>query len=145
MRLKDKVALVTGSAAGIGLATARKFAQEGAVVVLCDRDAQALESAAQSLHAPGVTVVAYTVDVTDRAQIDAMVADVKHRFGRIDVLVNNAGITKDAKLLRMTEQQFDDVIDVNLKAVFNFTQAVAAVMLEQESGAILNASSVVGL
>lgn len=145
MRLKDKVAVVTGSAAGIGLATARKFAQEGAIVVLCDRNADAVNQAAQSLSGNGVTAVSYTVDVTDRAQIDAMVAEVKQKFGRIDVLVNNAGITKDAKLVRMTEQQFDDVIDVNLKAVFNFTQAVAAVMLEQESGSILNASSVVGL
>ena len=127
MRLKDKVAVVTGSAAGIGLATARKFAQEGAIVVLCDRNADAVNQAAQSLSGNGVTAVGYTVDVTDRAQIDAMGAEVKQKFGR------------------MTEDEFDDVIDVNLKAVFNFTQAVAAVMLEQESGSILNASSVVGL
>jgi 3-oxoacyl-[acyl-carrier protein] reductase len=89
--------------------------------------------------------VGHVVDVTDRAQIDTMVAEVKRRWGRIDVLVNNAGITKDARLVRMTEAQFDQVIAVNLKGVFECAQAVAATMIEQRAGVIINASSVVGL
>ena len=145
MKLKGKVAIITGAAAGIGQASAQKFASEGAIVVLCDRSADAVRQEAQRLNQHGHVAVAYTLDVTDRTSIDTMVADVKARFGRIDVLVNNAGITQDARLTRMTEAQFDKVIDVNLKGVFNCTQAVAETMLEQQGGVILNASSVVGI
>ena len=145
MRLEGKITIITGGAAGIGLATARKFAQEGAVVVVCDRKAEAVQAAVQELAGQGHKALGYTVDVTDRASIDAMVADVKAKAGRIDVLVNNAGITQDARLTRMTEEQFDAVINVNLKGVFHCTQAVADTMVEQESGVILTASSVVGL
>ena len=145
MRLQGKIAIITGGAAGIGLATAHKFAQEGAVVVVCDRNADAVQAAVQELTAQGFKAMAYTVDVTNRASIDAMVADVKAKAGRIDVLVNNAGITQDARLTRMTEEQFDAVINVNLKGVFHCTQAVADIMVAQESGVILTASSVVGL
>ena len=145
MRLEGKITIITGGAAGIGLATARKFAQEGAVVVVCDRKAEAVQAAVQELAVQGHKALGYTVDVTDRASIDAMVADVKAKAGRIDVLVNNAGITQDARLTRMTEEQFDAVINVNLKGVFHCTQAVADTMVEQESGVILTASSVVGL
>lgn len=145
MRLEGKTAIITGGAAGIGLATVRKFAQEGAVVVVCDRKAEAVQAAVQELTAQGHRALGYTVDVTDRASIDAMVASVKDETGRIDVLVNNAGITQDARLVRMTEQQFDAVINVNLKGVFNCTQAVVETMLAQESGVILMASSVTGL
>ncbi|OWT65868.1 3-oxoacyl-ACP reductase FabG [Candidimonas nitroreducens] len=145
MRLKQRVALITGAAAGIGQATARKFASEGATLVLCDRAADAVQREAQSLAAAGHRAAAYTLDVTDRAGIDAVMQDVKGRFGSIDILVNNAGITQDARLARMTEEQFDAVIDVNLKGVFHCTQAVANTMLEQQRGVILNASSVVGI
>lgn len=145
MRLEGKTAIITGGAAGIGLATVRKFAQEGAIVVVCDRKAEAVQAAVQELTAQGHRALGYTVDVTDRASIDAMVASVKDETGRIDVLVNNAGITQDARLVRMTEQQFDAVINVNLKGVFNCTQAVVETMLAQESGVILMASSVTGL
>lgn len=145
MKLKDKVAVITGAAAGIGQATARKFASEGATVILCDRATDAVEQEASSLRAEGYTAEAYSLDVTDRAGIEALAADVMEKFGRIDILVNNAGITLDAKVTRMTEEQFDRVIDVNLKGVFNCTQAVIGPMLEQQSGVILNASSVVGL
>ncbi|WP_028221032.1 3-oxoacyl-ACP reductase FabG [Paraburkholderia oxyphila] len=145
MKLKDKVAIVTGAAAGIGLATARKFASEGAIVVLCDRSAEGVEREAFSLSASGHTAVARAVDVTDRAGVDAVVADLKRQFGRIDILVNNAGITQDARLQSMSEAQFDKVIDVNLKGVFNCTQAVVDTMLEQQRGVVLNASSVVGI
>lgn len=145
MKLKDRVAIITGAAAGIGQATARRFASEGAIVVLCDRSADAVEQEARSLKADGHAAVAHAVDVTDRAGIDALVADLRSQFGRIDILVNNAGITQDARLARMSEAQFDKVIDVNLRGVFNCTQAVVGTMIEQERGVILNASSVVGI
>ena len=145
MRLKDKVANITGSAGGIGLATARRFLEEGARVVLCDVGAERVAQAARDLDPGGERVLGLVVDVTERAQIDAMVERTRARFGRIDVLVNNAGITKDARLVKMTEAQFDAVIDVNLKGVFECTQAVAETMIAQGAGVILNASSVVGL
>ncbi|WP_322062047.1 beta-ketoacyl-ACP reductase [Paraburkholderia sp. J63] len=145
MKLKDKVAIITGAAAGIGLATARKFAGEGAIVVLCDRAGEAVEREALSLRKSGFSASAHAVDVTDRAGIDALVEDLMRRFNRIDILVNNAGITQDARLTSMSEEQFDKVIDVNLKGVFNCTQAVVETMIGQQCGVILNASSVVGI
>lgn len=144
-RLSQKVAIITGAAQGIGFATARKFATEGASVIMVDMNDTSLTAAKATLAAEGLTVDTSVTDVTDRTQIDALIASVKTKYGRIDVLVNNAGITRDARLINMTEAQFDQVISVNLKAVFNCTQAVAPTMLEQGSGVILNASSVVGL
>jgi 3-oxoacyl-[acyl-carrier protein] reductase len=138
MRLSNKICIVTGAAQGIGLATVAKFAAEGATVIGCDRRLDA------SGAIPGAAA-SFTVDVTDRSQVDAMVAAVLARWGRIDVLVNNAGITKDARLVKMTLEQFDAVIDVNLRGVFHCAQAVADTMVAQGSGVILNASSVVGL
>jgi len=135
MRLKNKICIITGAAQGIGLATAQRFASEGATVIACDRKAEPDTPAADR----------YDVDVTDRAQVDAMVDAVLARHGRIDVLVNNAGITQDARLVKMTQAQFDAVIDVNLRGVFHCSQAVARLMVEQGSGVILNASSVVGI
>ena len=135
MRLKDKICIVTGAAQGIGAATVAKFAAEGAVVVACDRRVQDVPGAAWSL----------ALDVTDRDQVFATFANVRERYGRIDVLVNNAGITKDARLVKMSLQQFDAVIDVNLRGVFHCSQAVAEGMVAQGSGVILNASSVVGI
>jgi 3-oxoacyl-[acyl-carrier protein] reductase len=135
MRLQDKICIITGAAQGIGAATVAKFAAEGATVVACDRRMPQVSGAALCL----------AVDVTDRAQVDAMVSTVKSRYGRIDVLVNNAGITKDARLQKMTLEQFDAVIDVNLRGVFHCSQAVADTLVEQGSGVILNASSVVGI
>ena len=135
MKLKNKICIVTGASQGIGAATTKRFADEGAIVVACDRRAQAIEGAAE----------VFEVDVTKRDQIDAMVAAVLKKYGRIDVLVNNAGITKDARLVKMTLEQFDAVIDVNLRGVFHCSQAVAQTMVAQGSGVILNASSVVGI
>jgi 3-oxoacyl-[acyl-carrier protein] reductase len=135
MRLKDKICLVTGAAQGIGAATVAQFAAEGATVIGCDRRATNVPGAA-AMHA---------VDVTKRDEVDALVAAVLAAHGRIDVLVNNAGITKDARLVKMTLEQFDAVIDVNLRGVFHLSQAVAQHMVERGSGVILNASSVVGL
>jgi 3-oxoacyl-[acyl-carrier protein] reductase len=135
MRLKDKICIVTGASRGIGAATVEKFAAEGARVIACDLHDSPVAGAAECC----------AVDVTDRTQVDAMVAGVLARHGRIDVLVNNAGITQDARLLKMTIEQFDAVIDVNLRGVFHCSQAVAAAMVEQGAGVILNASSVVGI
>jgi 3-oxoacyl-[acyl-carrier protein] reductase len=148
MRLANKIAIVTGAAQGIGLATALKFAREGATVVVCDIKAAAVEAAVAAvtaLLAPGAQALGQVVDVTDRAQVDAMVAATVARFGRIDTLVNNAGITKDARLQKMSIEQFDAVIDVNLRGVFHCAQAVADTMVAQGAGTILNASSVVGI
>lgn len=146
MRLKGKVSIITGGAQGIGQATARKFAEEGAIVIVCDMRAEAVEAAVADLRkTPGVVADGHVVDVTKRAQIDAMVAAVKARYGRIDALVNNAGITLDARLQKMTDAQFDKVIEVNLKGTYNCAQAVLETMIEQGSGSITNASSVVGI
>ncbi len=140
-RLKDKIAIVTGAAKGIGFATANRFAQEGAKVMVADLNPEAVTAAvAQIPNSEG-----YVVNVTDRGTIQAAVDEIVKRHGRIDILVNNAGITQDARLVKMTEMQFDAVIDVNLKGVFNCSQLVVPHMLEARRGAIVNASSVVGL
>jgi 3-oxoacyl-[acyl-carrier protein] reductase len=143
-RLEGKIAIVTGGAQGIGFATARKFLDEGAAVAVCDVRKEAVDQAVAALSDRG-PVCGYVVDVTRRDQVDAMVAGVKEKFGRIDVLVNNAGITLDARLQKMTEDQFDKVVAVNLKGTYNCAQAVADTMVAQGSGVILNASSVVGI
>jgi 3-oxoacyl-[acyl-carrier protein] reductase len=145
VRLQDKVAIITGAAQGIGWATAEKFGAEGARVVVADLRRERVDAAVAALEERRVRALGVVVDVTQRPQVDAMVARTLEAWGRVDVLVNNAGITKDARLLKMTGEQFDAVIAVNLKAVFECTQAVADPMVRQGSGAIVNASSVVGL
>jgi 3-oxoacyl-[acyl-carrier protein] reductase len=144
-RLQNKVCIVTGAAQGIGLATALKFAREGARLAIWDVRQEAIDKAVRECREAGAQAEGYVVDVTQREMVDAAVRRVKERFGRIDVLVNNAGITLDARLQKMNLEQFDRVIDVNLRGVFHCAQAVADVMVAQGSGAILNASSVVGL
>lgn len=144
-RLQDRVAIVTGSANGIGFATANRFAQEGAIAVICDMNQAAVDEAVAQIKSAGGRAEGYVMNVTDRPGVDAVVADLMAKHGRIDVLINNAGITKDARLVNMTEQQFDAVIDVNLKGVFNCTQAVVPHMLKAGKGSIVSASSVVGL
>jgi 3-oxoacyl-[acyl-carrier protein] reductase len=141
MRLKDKVAIVTGAAKGIGFATAKRFSEEGAKVMIADVNPDAVKAAADLIPSSE----AYVVNVTDRASIEAAVDQIMQRHGRIDILINNAGITQDARLVKMTEAQFDNVIDVNLKGVFNCTQLVVPHMLEAGKGAVVNASSVVGI
>jgi len=145
MRLVDKVSIITGAGSGIGEATAVKFAREGAKVAVCDINANAAHKVAKAINDSGGEAMDFHVDVTDRDNIAAMVEAVMRRWGRIDTLVNNAGIVQDAQLKKMTEEQFDRVIDVNLKGVYNCTRAVVDIMLEQHSGCILNASSIVGL
>jgi 3-oxoacyl-[acyl-carrier protein] reductase len=175
MRLEGKVALITGGAAGIGKATAERFAEEGAIVIICDVNEELGQATIRALEQEGSPATGsghspatgsghspatgsghsfYKVDVTDRNAVQQWVDDVVGRYGRIDVLVNNAGILRDATLVKvkdgelvkqMSETDFDQVIAVNLKGVFNCTQAVAPYMIRQGGGVILNASSVVGL
>jgi len=151
MRLKDKVCIVTGGAAGIGKATALKFAQEGAKVVICDVNEEAGSAFVKEL---GEGASFYKVNVTNRQEVQAWIDDVAAKYGRIDVLVNNAGITRDSQFVKfkegevvgqMSEEAFDAVVAVNLNGVFNCTQAVVPYMIKQGGGAIVSASSVVGL
>ena len=145
MRLKGKVSIITGGASGIGKATVLKFAQEGAIVAVCDLNQETIDATVNEVKAAGGEAVGYIVNVTNKSQINDMVADVKARFGRIDVLVNNAGIVQDAQLTKMTDEQFDLVIDINLRGVYNCAKAVVDTMVAQGGGVILNASSVVGV
>jgi len=151
MRLKGRVALITGGAAGIGKATAERFIAEGAKVSICDVNEQTGRETAKVL---GEAASFYKVDVVDRGAVQAWVEDVAEKLGRIDILVNNAGILRDNQLVkwkdgavvgRMPEADFDLVIAVNLKGTFNCTQAVVPHMIRQGGGVILNAASVVGL
>src|SRR5512133_2679839 len=145
LRLHDKVCIVTGAAQGIGLATVLKFARVGARIAIWDLGQTLVDEAVRQCREAGAQAEGYVVDVTHREMVDAAAGRVLERFGRIDVLVNNAGITQDARLQKMTIEQFDRVIDVNLRGVFHCAQAVADTMVAQGSGVLLNASSVVGL
>jgi 3-oxoacyl-[acyl-carrier protein] reductase len=143
MRLEKKGAIITGAGNGIGRATALRFAAEGAYVIVADIDLDAAQNVADEITASSGDAFATHVNVTDRSSVNEMVQAALSRYGRIDILVNNAGILRDAQLRKLTEENFDAVIDVNLKGVFNCAQAVAPIMVEQGSGVILNASSVV--
>ncbi|MBB5216153.1 3-oxoacyl-ACP reductase FabG [Parapusillimonas granuli] len=145
MKLKGKVAIITGAGQGIGEATALKFAREGAALVICDMNDASVAKTVASCKELGAEAIGFSLNVTDRDALDSMVEDVVRRLGRIDVLVNNAGITRDARVEKMSVDEFDAVIDVNLKGVFNVTQSVLPTMVAQRSGVILNASSVVGI
>ena len=145
MKLKGKVAAITGGARGIGHSTAVKFAAEGARVAVCDINPELIETTLREIRAGGGEADGYQVDVTNKEQIAAMVKAVMAKWGRIDCVVNNAGIVMDAQLKNMSDMQFDTVIDVNLKGVYNCTRAVVDVMIAQQSGVILTTSSIVGL
>ncbi len=144
--LTGKTALVTGAARGIGKAIALKFAAEGANVAFTDLviDESGLATEAE-IAAFGVKAKGYASNAADFTQTAEVVAEVKKEFGSIDILVNNAGITKDGLMLRMTEQQWDAVIAVNLKSAFNFIHACVPVMMRQKGGSIINMASVVGV
>ncbi|WP_010192167.1 3-oxoacyl-ACP reductase FabG [Bacillus sp. m3-13] len=144
MRLQGKVAIITGAANGIGLEAARVFLKEGAKVALVDYDAVAGEQRVAELQAEGEAAF-YQVDVSNESQVIEMVAMVKERFGKIDILINNAGITKDNMLLKMSGEDFQKVMEVNVNGVFNCTQAVVPHMLENGKGKIINTSSVSGI
>jgi len=144
--LENKTALITGAARGIGKQIALAFAREGCNIAFTDLALDEVTRATgDELRALGVQVQEYASDASDFKAAHTVVDDVVKRFGRIDILVNNAGITRDTLLMRMSEQQWDDVLRVNLKSAFNFTQAVTPFMLRQRSGSILSLSSVVGL
>jgi 3-oxoacyl-[acyl-carrier protein] reductase len=145
MRLKDKVAIITGAGRGIGEETAKKFSEEGAKVIVADLNESDIFEVVNAIEAEGGQAYGQVCNVTDREHVDAMLKATIEKYGRIDVVVNNAGITADSTLVKMDESQWDRVIDVNLKGVFNVGQAAALIMKEQGGGVILNASSVVGL
>jgi len=145
MKLAGKVAAITGGARGIGHSTAVKFAAEGARVAVCDINPELMQQTLAEIRSKGGEAEGYAVDVTSKEQIAAMVKGVMAKWGRIDCVVNNAGIVMDAQLKNMTDEQFDKVIDINLKGVYNCTRAVVDIMLAQQSGVILTTSSIVGL
>ncbi len=144
--LEGKTAIITGASRGIGKAIALKFAQEGCNVAFTDLFAdENMKTTEDELKSLGVKAKGYASDASKFDDTDKIVSEIVKDFERIDVLVNNAGITKDTLLMRMTEEQWDAVISVNLKSVFNFTKAVQKTMLKQRSGSIVNMSSVVGV
>ncbi len=146
MLLKDKTALITGAARGIGRAIALHFAAEGADIAFTDlRADENMESLEKEIAAFGRKAKGYAADASDFQGSEALIDQVIADFGKVDILVNNAGITRDNLLMRMTESDWDLVIKVNLKSVFNMTRAVQKYMLKQRFGSIINMSSVVGM
>jgi 3-oxoacyl-[acyl-carrier protein] reductase len=145
MKLENKVAIITGAGSGIGRESAVLFAKEGAKVVVADVNEKGGEETVSTIKNDGGESFFFKLDVTDREQSKNMVKTTMEKYGRIDVLINNAGITQDALVAKMTEEQWDRVIDINLKGVFNCTQAVVEVMINQGKGAIVNTSSIVGV
>ena len=143
-RLAGKTAIITGGAQGIGRATAHRFSEAGASVMLADVEAEAGREAVSSIEDGGGTAAFTKTDVTDLDQAQALAEKTVDQFGGIDVLVNNAGITRDATLKKMSEEAFDQVVDVNLKGVFNCTKAARPHLAESEAGRVLNAASIVG-
>jgi len=144
--LEGKVALITGASRGIGKGIALKFASEGADIAFTDLVAdENMEATVKEIEALGVKAKGYASNAADFAQTEEVVAKIKEDFGHIDVLVNNAGITKDGLMLKMSEAQWDAVIAVNLKSAFNFIHAIIPVMMRQRNGSIINMASVVGV
>ena len=142
MRFENKVVMVTGGAAGIGRVTAENFAREGARIAICDVNPEAGEAAAKAL---GAEASFEQVDVASTAAVSSWVEGVFDKYGQIDVLVNNAGITRDGLIMRMKEEDWDAVISVNLKSAFNCIKAASKIMVKQRSGRIINLASVVGV
>lgn len=145
MRLKDRVALITGAANGIGLKASEVFAKEGAKVAMADFNAEQGEKRAQELRGKGYEVTFFQVNVAHRSSVDEMVEKVREVYGNIGILINNAGITKDAMLSKLSIDDFQAVLDVNLTGVFHCTQAVLPSMIENGKGRIINTSSVSGV
>ena len=144
MRLQDKVALVTGGARGIGQAVSELFAKEGASVVIWDLLEEG-QQVADDIVAQGGKCEFHTVSVSDKEAVESGIQSIVDKHGRLDILINNAGITRDKTLLKMSDEEWDQVIDVNLKSIFLCTRAAAAVMKEQKYGRIVSASSTTGL
>mgnify|MGYP001408483102 CR=1 FL=1 len=144
-RLENKVAIITGGAQGIGKATVKRFAQEGAIIIIWDVNEIKAFSTINELKEISENIEFQKVDVTSLDSVTTAVNEIVSKHKKIDILINNAGITRDASLLKMTPDQWKQVIDVNLTGVFNCTKAVAPIMVENKSGKIVNTSSVVGL
>jgi NAD(P)-dependent dehydrogenase (short-subunit alcohol dehydrogenase family) len=143
---EGQVALVTGAGEGIGLATARAFAEAGASVIVADRDAVLIETAADELRSAGQQALAVTCDVTDRSQVKAMIEQAVRTYGRLDAAFNNAGINCDAApMSKMEDEEFDNILNINLRGVWNCMKAELRQMLAQGSGAIVNCSSIGGM
>lgn len=144
-RLLNKTAIITGGGRGIGFAIARKFAENACRVMVWDIDAQNGERAAETLRADGLDVQFNKVNVADLEEVTTAVEKAVAELGQVDILINNAGITRDARLVRMTPEEWQQVLDVNLTGVYNCTKAIASHMIEQNGGRIVNASSIVGI
>jgi 3-oxoacyl-[acyl-carrier protein] reductase len=145
MRLKDKVALITGGARGIGKAIALLFAKEGADIAIGDVNIEEAKKTSLEVESLGRQSLSLELDVTDPIKVEAAVNKILDKFRKVDILVNNAGITKDSLILRMSEQDFAAVLNVNLKGTFNCTKAIARVMLKQRGGKIINIASIIGI
>lgn len=144
MRLKDKIAVVTGGSRGIGQAVSELFAKEGATVIIVDLLPQG-QAVADGINAGGGTAEFHSVSVTDKSAVESLFAEINGKYGKLDILINNAGITRDRTLEKMSEDEWDAVIDVNLKGVFLCTQAAAVYMRANKYGRIVSAASNVGL
>ena len=142
MKLRDRIALVTGAASGIGAATARRFAREGATVAINDAKPEGLDAVAGEIRAAGAKALVLPGDVTKKADCERIVQDVTRTFGRLDILINNAGINRDAMAAKMTEEQWDAVLSVNLKGTFLCAQAALPGMRERAWGRVVNTSSI---
>ncbi len=144
MRLKDKVAIITGAGSGLGRAGALRFAEEGAKVVIADYDNKAGQEVEKEIKEAGGEACFVEVDVSNWQQVEDMVDKTIEKYETVDILINNAGVTQDSFLVKMSQEQWDTVIDINLKGVFNCTKAVASLMMDKGEGKIINTSSVVG-
>jgi len=145
MILKDKVSIITGGARGIGKAIALRLAKEGSHIAICDVNAEVLAAAHKEIQALGVEVLSEAVDVTKTDDVKNFIQKTLDKFGKINILINNAGITRDGLLVRMNEADWDAVLNVNLKGTFNCTKAAAKVMMKQRSGKIVNIASIIGM
>jgi len=145
VRFANKIVIITGAGRGIGQAAALRFAREGAKVAVCDRDKAAVDETVAMIQAQGAEPLEFVVDISDTGAIEGMVADIVAGWHRVDVLVNNAGTVMDAQLKDMSEEQFDRVVDINLKGTYRCAKAVVGPMLKQASGVIINTSSIAGV
>lgn len=145
MSFKDEVVIVTGSTRGIGKEIATAFAKQGATVIILGRNAQSADQTRDELIAQGFKAESFSCDVANLQNVQEIVNKIVDKHNRVDILINNAGITKDNLLLRMSEEDWDEVIRINLRGVFNFTKVVTRVMLKAKKGKIINISSVIGI
>jgi len=143
--LKGQISIITGGARGIGKAIALRFAEEGSDIAICDVNQDVLLEAKKEIEAKGVKVLAEKVDVTNAGDVQNFIQKALDNFGKIDILINNAGITRDGLLVRMSEHDWEAVLNVNLKGVFNCTKAAAKSMMKKRSGKIVNIASIIGL